>query len=119
MYGKELGIFLLIALMGICYAVTAPLILVFTAVYFALAFVVYKHHLIYVYARAYESGGIFWPLLFSRVVLNVGFVLCKLGLASCCLATARSICRTRRLPPLQKARRRKLTWRRRVCAARV
>merc|ERR1712072_1592973 len=52
MYGKESGIFLLIAMMGAIYAVSAPLILVFAAIYFSFAFIVFKHHLLYVYGGA-------------------------------------------------------------------
>jgi DNA-directed RNA polymerase III subunit RPC2 len=79
MYGKESGIFLLIAMMGAIYAVSAPLILVFAAIYFSFAFVVFKHHLLYVYGRAYESGGIYWPILFTRMVILLISMACLTG----------------------------------------
>lgn len=72
MYGKELGIMLLIALMGIELAITAPLVLPFTALYFLFGYLVYKHHLLYVYSRSYESGGEFWVLFFDRVCIMLG-----------------------------------------------
>jgi len=79
LYGKETGIFLLIAMMGAIYAVSAPIILLFTAVYFTLAFIVFKHHLLYVYGRAYESGGIYWPILFTRIVVLLISMACLTG----------------------------------------
>ena len=79
MYGKESGIFLLIGMMGAIYAVSAPLILVFTAVYFSFAFIVFKHHLLYVYGRAYESGGVYWPILFTRMMILLISMACLTG----------------------------------------
>merc|ERR1711924_343314 len=78
-YGKESGIFLLIGMMGAIYAVSAPLILVFTAVYFSFAFIVFKHHLLYVYGRAYESGGVYWPILFTRMMILLISMACLTG----------------------------------------
>merc|ERR1712094_76084 len=79
MYGKESGIFLLIGMMGAIYAVSAPLILVSTAVYFSFAFIVFKHHLLYVYGRAYESGGVYWPILFTRMMILLISMACLTG----------------------------------------
>jgi len=69
MYGKEGGIFLLILLIGIVYAVSTPILPAFCALYFLLAWGVYKHHLLYVYSRAYESGGYYYYCLFNRVLI--------------------------------------------------
>ena len=68
MYGKEYGIVFLVGMMSIIYCVVAPLILVFGAIFFMLAYIVYKHHLLYVYSRAYESQGSAWPTLFNSTI---------------------------------------------------
>merc|ERR1712176_1349495 len=69
MYGRESGTSLLMCLIGVVYSATSPITVGVVAVYFIGFFVVCRHHLLYVYARNYESGGELWPVLFDRFVI--------------------------------------------------
>lgn len=68
------------ATVTICYAVVAPLIIPFTAVYFAMSCVVYKYLLMYVYTTKIETGGMTWRLLFNRLLFALIFASFILGL---------------------------------------
>lgn len=48
------------------YACIAPLILIPALIFFSMAFLVYKHQMLYVYIPAFESGGMFWPKIYRR-----------------------------------------------------
>ena len=65
-YGKYCGQDLLIVVVTMSYACLAPVILVPAMVFFGMAFVVYKHQLLYVYLPIFESGGLFWPKIYRR-----------------------------------------------------
>ncbi|UPQ98976.1 calcium-dependent channel protein [Chloropicon primus] len=69
MYGREAGTSLLMTLIGVAYCSTSPITVAIVAIYFLGIFVVIRHHLLYVYARNYESGGELWPILFDRFVV--------------------------------------------------
>ncbi|KAJ7148636.1 hypothetical protein C8R43DRAFT_512491 [Mycena crocata] len=53
------------------YSVTQPLILIFGAIYFGNAYVVYKYKLLFVFYKPYESQGQAWPLTFVRLIWGV------------------------------------------------
>ncbi|CAI0412974.1 unnamed protein product [Linum tenue] len=55
-------------LLGLVYAVVSPILLPFIILFFALAFVVYRHQIINVYNQEYESGAAFWPDVHGRIV---------------------------------------------------
>ncbi|PWA74659.1 calcium-dependent channel, 7TM region, putative phosphate [Artemisia annua] len=55
-------------LIGLVYAVVTPLLIPFILVFFALAFVVYRHQIINVYNQKYESRAAFWPDVHGRVI---------------------------------------------------
>ncbi|PSR98410.1 Calcium permeable stress-gated cation channel like [Actinidia chinensis var. chinensis] len=55
-------------LLGLVYAVVTPLLLPFILVFFTLAYVVFRHHIINVYDQEYESGAAFWPDVHGRVI---------------------------------------------------
>lgn len=81
-YGREPGLVLLIVLIGVAYAVVAPLMAPFALAYCATAWVLWRFQMIYVCTRAYESGGRQWPvfhgLLTWCVALFVVFSACIL-----------------------------------------
>ncbi|KAJ6319536.1 hypothetical protein OIU78_015038 [Salix suchowensis] len=69
-------------LLGLVYAVVSPILLPFIIVFFALAYVVYRHQIINVYNQEYESAAAFWPdstpLLITLPILTIWFHLfCK------------------------------------------
>ncbi|XP_042482885.1 CSC1-like protein At1g32090 [Macadamia integrifolia] len=55
-------------LLGIVYAVVTPILLPFILVFFALAYLVYRHQIINVYNQEYESAAAFWPHVHSRII---------------------------------------------------
>eukprot|EP00257_Ricinus_communis_P016805 XP_015575088.1 CSC1-like protein At1g32090 [Ricinus communis] len=58
-------------LLGIVYAVVTPILLPFILVFFALAYLVYRHQVINVYNQQYESAGAFWPHVHSRIIASL------------------------------------------------
>ncbi|KAG7615157.1 putative calcium-dependent channel, 7TM region phosphate [Arabidopsis thaliana] len=55
-------------LLGLVYAPVTPMLLPFILVFFALAYVVYRHQIINVYNQEYESAAAFWPDVHGRVI---------------------------------------------------
>ncbi|KAJ4730079.1 Calcium permeable stress-gated cation channel 1 [Melia azedarach] len=55
-------------LLGLVYAVVTPFLLPFIIIFFALAFVVYRHQIINVYNQEYESAAAFWPDVHGRII---------------------------------------------------
>ncbi|XP_047310952.1 CSC1-like protein At3g21620 [Impatiens glandulifera] len=55
-------------LLGLVYAVVTPILLPFIIVFFAFAFVVYRHQIINVYNQQYESAAAFWPDVHGRII---------------------------------------------------
>ncbi|KAJ6343378.1 hypothetical protein OIU76_005173 [Salix suchowensis] len=58
-------------LLGLVYAVVSPILLPFIIVFFALAYVVYRHQIINVYNQEYESAAAFWPDVHGRIIVAV------------------------------------------------
>ncbi|CAJ0629710.1 718_t:CDS:2 [Entrophospora sp. SA101] len=56
---------------GIIYSVIAPLILFFCFTYFALAYLVYRYQLMYVFTTKIETGGTYWRVIFNRVIVSM------------------------------------------------
>ncbi|TBU46588.1 hypothetical protein BD309DRAFT_953693 [Dichomitus squalens] len=62
---------ILVFVITLLYSVIQPLILVFGAVYFGVAYVVYKYKLLFVFYKPYESQGQAWPITFHRLIWGV------------------------------------------------
>lgn len=58
-YGSYLPDFMLVVLVGTIFAPIAPVVALVCFAYFAVAVRVYSHQFLYVYVRAYETGGAF------------------------------------------------------------
>ncbi|KAI3992746.1 hypothetical protein MKX01_021707 [Papaver californicum] len=56
-------------LLGLVYAVITPFLLPFIIVFFALAYVVFRHQIINVYNQEYESAASFWPDIHGRIIV--------------------------------------------------
>ncbi|WFD01345.1 hypothetical protein MOBT1_000007 [Malassezia obtusa] len=59
---------LLIFTLSLLYSIVSPLIVVFGAVYFAMAYLVLKYQLLNVLAKPYDSHGHAWPLAVTRCI---------------------------------------------------
>ncbi|KAJ3559941.1 hypothetical protein NM688_g26 [Phlebia brevispora] len=62
---------ILIFVITLVYSVVQPLIVIFGAIYFGTAYVVYKYKLLFVFYKPYESQGQAWPITFSRLILGI------------------------------------------------
>ncbi|KAM7254219.1 hypothetical protein ACFE04_031901 [Oxalis oulophora] len=58
-------------LLGFVYAVITPILLPFIVVFFAFAYLVYRHQIINVYDQKYESGASFWPDVHRRFIIGL------------------------------------------------
>ncbi|XP_074312172.1 CSC1-like protein At4g02900 isoform X2 [Silene latifolia] len=65
-------------LLGLAYCVVTPILLPFIIVFFAFAYLVFRHQIINVYDRKYESGAAFWPDVHRRIL--VALVISQLTL---------------------------------------
>ncbi|KAG9047641.1 hypothetical protein FS837_001834 [Tulasnella sp. UAMH 9824] len=70
-YGAVYPQAILVFVITILYSVIQPLILVFGAIYFGVAYVVYKYKLLFVFYKPYESRGQAWPITFNRCIWGV------------------------------------------------
>jgi len=70
-YGVVYPQAILIFVMTLLYSVSQPLILIFGAIYFGVAYVVYKYKLLFVFYKPYESQGQAWPITFTRLIWGV------------------------------------------------
>ncbi|MBA0675215.1 hypothetical protein Goari_016770 [Gossypium aridum] len=56
-------------LLGLVYAIVTPILLPFVIVFFALAYVVFRHQIINVYNQEYESAAAYWPDVHLRIIV--------------------------------------------------
>ncbi|KAJ2919488.1 hypothetical protein MD484_g945, partial [Candolleomyces efflorescens] len=82
-YGVVYPQAILMFVITMLYSVVQPLIVIFGAVYFGVAYVVYKYKLLFVFYKPYESQGQAWPITFIRLIWGVVvFLLFMIG-ATC------------------------------------
>ncbi|KAK7457008.1 hypothetical protein VKT23_010311 [Stygiomarasmius scandens] len=70
-YGVVYPQAILIFTITMLYSVVQPLIVIFGAVYFGNAYIVYKYKLLFVFYKPYESQGQAWPLTYIRLIWAV------------------------------------------------
>eukprot|EP00557_Chaetoceros_sp_GSL56_P003961 CAMPEP_0176502360 /NCGR_PEP_ID=MMETSP0200_2-20121128/14707_1 /TAXON_ID=947934 /ORGANISM="Chaetoceros sp., Strain GSL56" /LENGTH=1124 /DNA_ID=CAMNT_0017901417 /DNA_START=137 /DNA_END=3511 /DNA_ORIENTATION=+ len=71
LYGWEYPTQLLVIVICFTYACISPFILIFGALYFIGALMVYKKQVLYVYTPSYESGGSLFPLVCDRTIVGL------------------------------------------------
>jgi Uncharacterized integral membrane protein len=71
LYGWEYPTQLLVIVICFTYACISPFILIFGALYFIGALMVYKKQVLYVYSPSYESGGSLFPLVCDRTIVGL------------------------------------------------
>ncbi|KAM7216938.1 protein OSCA1 [Rhypophila decipiens] len=67
-YASYYNYFLFYATVAFCYAPIQPLVLPAAAVYFSIDVALKKYLLLYIFVTKTESGGVFWRVLFNRLV---------------------------------------------------
>ena len=60
------------------YSCIAPLLMPICAVYFGLAYLMYKYQLLFVYINAQQSGGQLWYAVFNMSLLSLCCAVCTL-----------------------------------------
>ncbi|RDB26692.1 Calcium permeable stress-gated cation channel 1 [Hypsizygus marmoreus] len=80
-YGVVYPQAILMFVITMLYSVVQPLIVIFGAIYFGVAYVVYKYKLLFVFYKPYESQGQAWPITFIRLIWGVViFLLFMIGI---------------------------------------
>ncbi|KAH7338447.1 DUF221-domain-containing protein [Rhizoctonia solani] len=67
-YGVVYPLAILVFVITIIYSIIQPLILLFGAMYFGMAYMVYKYKLMFVFYKPAESRGEAWPITFRRLM---------------------------------------------------
>ena len=80
--GREVGVFLMVCMLGLTFCLTAPMIAPACLLFFVANFVVWRYHTLYVYERGWESNGSMW---FTVVELVVWCLLVAQSFTSCVL----------------------------------
>lgn len=81
-HGREVGSMMLVFVIALAYASSSPLILVFALAYFFASWVMWRHHLLYIYERCYESGGRMWDKIFDYMMWCLFLLEFFTGMAS-------------------------------------
>ncbi|CAI9297220.1 unnamed protein product [Lactuca saligna] len=58
-------------LLGLVYSTITPILLPFIIVFFAFAYMVFRHQIINVYNQKYESAASFWPDVHRRIIIGL------------------------------------------------
>ncbi|KAL9675638.1 hypothetical protein QQ045_003840 [Rhodiola kirilowii] len=58
-------------LLGLVYSTVTPILLPFVVTFFAFAYLVFRHQIINVYDRKYESAAAFWPGVHRRLIIGL------------------------------------------------
>jgi len=64
---------LFVTILGLTYAIIVPFMSAATTLFFLLAFVVYKHNVLYVYCPVFESGGDLFAKIHGYVLTGLNF----------------------------------------------
>ncbi|KAG8730698.1 hypothetical protein FRC11_006065, partial [Ceratobasidium sp. 423] len=67
-YGVVYPLAILVFVITTIYSIIQPLILIFGALYFGMAYLVYKYKLMFVFYKPAESRGEAWPITFRRLM---------------------------------------------------
>ena len=58
--GREVGVFVMVMLIGLVFAPVAPMISLLSTIFFVFNFIIWRYHILYVYDKTYESSGSMW-----------------------------------------------------------
>ncbi|KAF5811167.1 putative calcium-dependent channel, 7TM region phosphate [Helianthus annuus] len=65
-------------LLGLVYSTVTPILLPFIIIFFAFAYLIFRHQIINVYHQKYESAASFWPDVNRRIL--IGLIISQLSL---------------------------------------
>lgn len=58
-------------MIGCAFAPLAPILIIFIALYFAIASLIYTYRLVYWLPKQYDGGGSLFPLVFDRIIVGI------------------------------------------------
>lgn len=70
-YGWIYPNLLMVLMIMLTYCCIAPLLMPFSLIFFAFAYVMYKYQLLYVFINDYQSGGFMWYEIFSHSMVGL------------------------------------------------
>uniref|UniRef100_A0A7S3QEH8 CSC1/OSCA1-like 7TM region domain-containing protein n=2 Tax=Chaetoceros debilis TaxID=122233 RepID=A0A7S3QEH8_9STRA len=70
-YHKVLAQDMLVVVIGVVFAIVAPLVLFPCALFCLFSRIIWTHHHLYIFESVFESGGQFWPKIFRRFVFGL------------------------------------------------
>jgi hypothetical protein len=84
LYGSIYPSLMMVLMIVVTYACISPLLTPLAVGYYALAYLMYKYQLLYVYVNDYQSGGFMWYAVFTRsmvaLICGVVTLICYLGI---------------------------------------
>lgn len=78
LYGWVYPQLMMVLMIMITYACISPLLSPLCVVFFAMAYIMYKYQLLYVYINEYQSGGFMWYAVFNRSLISLMFAILTL-----------------------------------------
>jgi hypothetical protein len=78
LYGWIYPQLMMVLMIVVTYSTITPLISPFGIVFFAVAYIMYKYQLLYVYINDYQSGGYMWYAVFHYSMISMEFAACAL-----------------------------------------
>ena len=91
-WGSVVPTALLMATISLTYSSLNPLICPAAAVYFFLGLIVYKYNLMFVYSKPFETGGVMWGIIVTRM------------LVACIIYQVRDVCHNPQWAPIATLR---------------
>ncbi|KAL5117551.1 hypothetical protein ACEQ8H_004581 [Pleosporales sp. CAS-2024a] len=79
-YASYYNYFLFYSTVALCFAPLQPITLVVVAFYFSIDSWMKKYLLMYVFSTKNESGGLYWRILFNRMLVSVMLMNCIIAL---------------------------------------
>ena len=73
LYGWIYPQIMMVLMIMVTYACIAPLLMPLCALFFVVAYLMYKYQLLYVYINDYQSGGDMWYAVFNRSLISLFF----------------------------------------------
>ncbi|CAH0057794.1 unnamed protein product [Clonostachys solani] len=81
LWGRDFPIFTNLAVIALCYACIAPLVLIFAACGMSVTYIIWRYNVLYVYDSSNDSHGLFYPRALIHLVVGLYLAeICLIGL---------------------------------------
>ena len=69
--GREVGVFAMVMMIGLVFSTVAPIITVVATFFYVFNFIIWRYHVMFVYERSYESGGMMWNTFCTLTIYSL------------------------------------------------